>query len=502
MRRLLLEHLVVLVEQAARGVDHPDVVVAVGAAHRAGAALQAHEADVDVLVVLPGVDAGRERAQEVVPAGGDAVGEGRRERALDRVGVRRAQVVAERRRLRVGRVEDRAFGDHDLHRLDHPLVVRDVRVDHLQQRQNRRRRARRERAVHEAVGLRVGARVVEADPAVLDVDVDADRELRALVAAVVVDAALARVAAVRDLADLGLHHPPRRVEQRLLVRLEVVAAVLAEQLDEPALADRARADLGLHVVPHDVEADVGEDEVPHVLAELATLDHLDRGNAQRLLPHLGRVRVVAAGHRAADVRLVPLDGGPRGEPPLAEHRLEHRDVVVLVAEGEHVVVEEHVARGDVVAEFRPDVLAHRREREREDRQVLGLLEHPPVRVVETGDEVLRLAQDRRARRLLHRDAHLVGDRLERPRVHRQQDRVDLHGHGVSSGRHRAQAVATCGRDAITGAARSSRPLRKRTNEPCRSTMASQAPVSTIDVVTCSTIAGPSIRCPKRSRWPS
>ena len=426
VRGLLLEHLVVLVEQPSRRVDHPDVVVTVGAAHGAGAAFQAHEADVDVLVVLFRVDAGGQRAQQVVPAGGHAIGHHRRQRALDRVGIRRAQVVAEGRRLRVRRVEDRAFGDHDLDRLDHALVVRDVRIDHLQQRQDRRRRAGSERAVDEPVGLPVGARVVEPDLALADLDVHADREFRPLVAAVVVDVALARIAAIGNPGDLGFHHAPRRLEQRLLVRREVLEAVLAEQLEQAPLADRGGADLGLHVVAHDVEADVGEDQLPDILAQLALLDHLDRRDAQPFLPDFGRVRVVAAGDRAADVGLVPLDRGPGDEPALEEHRLVHRDVVVLVAEAEHVVVEDDVAGVDLVAEIALDVLAHRRQRERQDRQVLGLLQHAAFGVVEAGDEILGFAQDRRARRLLHRDAHLVGDRLERARVHRQQDRIDLH----------------------------------------------------------------------------
>ncbi len=267
----------------------------------------------------------------------------------------------------------------------------------------------------------------------------------------------------------------------------MVEPVFRQQLDEASLADRAGADLGLHVVLDDVEADVGEDQLPDVLAQLALLDHLDRRNPQRLLPHLGGVRVVAAGDGAADVGLVSLDGGPRDEPALEEHRLEHRDVVVLVAEAEHVVVEDHVARVDLVAVVRLDVLAHRGEREGEDRQVLGLLQHPAVGVVEPGDEILRLAQNRRARRLLHRDAHLVGDRLEGPGVDGQQNRVDLH------------VVTSCERAARTAAVRSSRPFRKSTNEPNVSTIASHDPVRTIAVVTSSTIAGPAMRWPKRSR---
>jgi hypothetical protein len=307
--------------------------------------------------------------------------------------------------------------------------------------------------------------VVEADLAVLDVDVDADRELRALVAAVVVDVALARVAPVRDLGDLGLHHPARGVEQRLLVRFVAVDAVLGQQLEHPPLADRARAHLGLHVVLDDVEPHVGEDQVPDVLAQLAAVDHLDRRDAQRLLPDLDRVRVVAAGDVAADVGLVALDCGPRDQFAVEEHRLEHRHVVVLVAQAEDVVVEDHVARMQVVAEVLLDVLADRRQREGEDRQVLGLLEHVAIAVVEAGHVVLGLAQDRRTGGLLHRDAHLVGDRAERARVDRQQDGVDFHGVGGAHVGVSVEVQAATGAGSATAAGpnadrqRSSRPLR-------------------------------------------
>src|SRR5579863_1648184 len=74
MRRLLLEHLVVLVEDAAGCVNHADMVVPIGPAHGTRAALQPHETDVDILFALVRVDAGGQRAQQIVPAGGDAVG--------------------------------------------------------------------------------------------------------------------------------------------------------------------------------------------------------------------------------------------------------------------------------------------------------------------------------------------------------------------------------------------------------------------------------------------
>ena len=295
-------------------------------------------------------------------------------------------MVAERRRLRIIGVEDRARGNDDFYRFEHPLVVRNIRIDHLQQGQNGRRRARREGAIDEAVALRIGFRIVELDALVFDGDGHAHLEFRALVTAVVIDRAFAGVGAVRDGRDLGFHHLARGLEQRALVILEILPTIFLEQLDDAALADVAGADLRFHVVLHDIETDVGEDQIPDVLSQFSLLVDFDRRDAERLLPNLDRVRIVAAGHRAADVGLVALDRGPGDQLVLEEHRLVYRDVVVLVPEGKHVVVEDDVAGMNIVAEVVADVLAHGRQRERQDRKILRLLEHPAFSVVQARDD--------------------------------------------------------------------------------------------------------------------
>src|SRR5690606_33113136 len=170
--------------------------------------------------------------------------------------------------------------------------------------------------------------------------------------------------------------------------------------------------------------------------------------------------------------------------------------------------EEEVARMQAVAELLLDVLAERRQRESEDRQVLGLLEHVAVAVVQAGHVVLGLAQDRRPGGLLHRDAHLVGDRAESARVDRQQDRIDFHGFGGAHFGISVEVQAATGAGSATAAGpnadrqRSSRPLRKIANEPSASTTQSYELLTKIAVVACSIIAGPAMRLPKRIRWPS
>ena len=66
--------------------------------------------------------------------------------------------------------------------------------------------------------------------------------------------------------------------------------------------------LGSGLYLDDVQADVSEDQVPDVLAELALLVDLHRRDAQRLLPHLDGVGVVAAGDGAACPRSSPSPG--------------------------------------------------------------------------------------------------------------------------------------------------------------------------------------------------
>ena len=148
------------------------------------------------------------------------------------------------------------------------------------------------------------------------------------------------------------------------------------------------------------------------------------------------VGVVAAGDRSPDIGLMALAGGPGDERPLGEDRPEHRDVVVLVAAREHVVVQDHVARMHIVAEKGDDLLAHRLEREGEHRDVLGLLQHVARLVIEPGDEVAGLVEDRRPGGAQERKPHLLGDRFETALDDRGKDRVDRGAHAPVSVRIR------------------------------------------------------------------
>ncbi len=119
-----------------------------------------------------------------------------------------------------------------------------------------------------------------------------------------------------------------------------------------------------------------------------------------------------------------LDGRPGHQLALPEDGLIGGHVVVLIAHGEDVVVEDDVALVDVVAEVLDDVLADRLQGEGQDGQILLLLEHVAGGVVEPGHEVTRLAEDGRPGGARHRDGHLLRDALQALLEDRDQDAVD------------------------------------------------------------------------------
>ena len=193
------------------------------------------------------------------------------------------------------------------------------------------------------------------------------------------------------------------------------------------LTDGAATDLRLDILLDDLQPDVGENQVPDIASELAALKNFYRGYAQRLLPDFTCLGVVATGHGAADIGLVTLAGGPGDQRLAIEDRLEDGDIVILVATAEHIVVQDDVAGVDVVTEKAHHVFAGRLQREGQHRYVLGLFQHPAFGIVQTGDKIARLIENRRARRAQQRQAHLLGDRLQTPLQHRDLDRIALHG---------------------------------------------------------------------------
>jgi hypothetical protein len=225
-------------------------------------------------------------------------------------------------------------------------------------------------------------------------------------------AALA-LGAVEDLAD-GLEHG--------------LEPVLVHQLEQPSLADarrphhRPQVALEVARVPH-----VGGHHLQHVVAQLAPVVQLERGDPDALLPDLGGARVVGAVGRAADVVLVGAVDRPEHRPVAHEDREQHREVGQVIVAVVGVVQEEQVARGDPPLEE----VGHRRHRPGQgahvDGHMLGLRGEPTLAVEYRGGEVAARVQDLRVGGAQHGLAHLLHDGLEAMLDHRDGDSVGAHG---------------------------------------------------------------------------
>src|SRR6202011_5485319 len=104
------------------------------------------------------------------------------------------------------------------------------------------------------------------------------------------------------------------VEQFVEVQLQCVEAVAIEQPGELALGDQAGGDLGRQVVlDHVRHAHVFGNDALERLVRSARVVQLEQRDAQAFSENLRRVGGVAAGHPAADVRLVPDRGRKAGQ---------------------------------------------------------------------------------------------------------------------------------------------------------------------------------------------
>ncbi len=424
-RILHLEHFGVLRQKAATAGDQTDVVVAVGAGGAATTTLQTVEQDVHERLACPAIEADGGDGEQRVPGGGDPLRQCRSQRIENRRRDLVGQMVAERAGGGEARVDDRSFGQIESQRSHDAGVLRNARILQAhQQRQGNRRDRRGGRCVHVARRLWRGAGEVEIDTVALDRDLDANVHGRARREAVVMGCRQAMIDAVRNVADLGAHLLFGGVVEVLQVGVEAVPAVTRDQLDQFPIADRAAAHGGLDVLLDDGEADVAENQIPDILALLALLMELHRRDAQRFLPDFRGAGVVGAGHRAADIGLVAVDGREADQPLAEKDRPDDLDIGRLVAAGERVVVDDHIARIQAALEVGDDVLDALRNGECEDRDVRRLFHHVAVRVVKAGDEIARLGQDGRPGGAQHDQPHFLGDRLQPPLDDGDQYRID------------------------------------------------------------------------------
>ncbi len=231
-----------------------------------------------------------------------------------------------------------------------PVVVRNIGVDGTQERNPGGGFHHPLRPVGPAVALGCAAGEVDVHVVVLDGDLRANLQV-GVPGAVRIDPGLAHVGAVGHGFDLLAGAPVRVVENRLDIALEVLGAVLLDELDHASLAVPDRAELRHQVaVEHVLVADVGEIHVDHVLTRLTLLVELDGGELKGLLPHVFRTRRHTRGLVRAAVELMALGDGPEEVLPLVEDRAGGDEVADVGVPAVGVVADDDVAVVDLALE--------------------------------------------------------------------------------------------------------------------------------------------------------
>ena len=143
-----------------------------------------------------------------------------------------------------------------------------------------------------------------------------------------------------------------------------VVSVLVDQLQEPGAPQPRRRDqrLGVAAVQRR-RARVGPDVLPQLLVSLAAILDPQRRVVVALGPHVDRVHHQPRGH-PADVCEVAVRARPRAQAAVVEDRDRHAQIRCVRRPQVRVVVEEHVALVDVVADDRDDPLQVPRNRAR------------------------------------------------------------------------------------------------------------------------------------------
>ena len=179
-----------------------------------------------------------------------------------------------------------------------------------------------------------------------DRDLDRDRQQRPPISAIV-EHVLEAVGAVGHGGDAGAHLALGVVQQRLAGREHRRGAVLRAQRLEALHAEpvrrHLRAQIGQALARH---LAVEQDQVQHVLLQLAGAVEPDRRDAQAFLVDVG---VAAIG----EIGVVRDIGRPGDERAVDEDRLGEHDVGQMrAAAGIGVVADEDVARPDVLGGWR------------------------------------------------------------------------------------------------------------------------------------------------------
>ena len=143
----------------------------------------------------------------------------------------------------------------------------------------------------------------------------------------------------------------------------------------------------------------------------AAIVELDRRQTQPLFPNRFGRRVVAGHTGAAEIRLVPFGHRPESEPFLVKHRARDGNVGKVAVTLVRIIRDDHVAGMKLlVLIFAADRLHRERDRAEQHGNIGSLGNQLRLGIEDRGNEVARLAEDRRARREQHDLPHLLGDR--------------------------------------------------------------------------------------------
>ena len=364
-------------------------------------------------------------AEEAVMPGRHPVAHGLRQRLDDGVDHHRHDDAPARHRRRKPRHHDAAFRDDYLERAKRAFVDG---IERAGQRLIGDAGAGERARVDSSPPLLGAARQVDHHRALLDRDLDPDRDRLALEHAVVVHGGLRLVDAVwklrHDIAALGLG----LVEDAVDGGQDGALAVFVEQLVHAARREAAGGHLRLHVAERGFrKADVVLEHAVERLVDLALAVDLELIELQALEPGIGHLRAGAeAGRGAADVDPVRPHHGEHQELALVEIGHVDDDVVEMLAGDRLMIGDDHVARLETVA---PVALhpVHDDDAEIGDemRDAADILrDQLALGVDERGAEVAHLVDHHVVGGALQVGRHLVGDRRQGVADDLEGDRVE------------------------------------------------------------------------------
>ena len=202
-----------------------------------------------------------------------------------------------------------------------------------------------------------------------------------------------------------------------------LGAVTGSEVGEAVLGALARGDHRLDVTTVvRRRAGVLQDVLKQRLLPDALVGQLDRAVDVAFRPVIDEVDG-KAGEGAADVEQMRRGTGEADQLAVVEDGHDDRDVGRVGRTEVRIVVQDDVARVDVVAQQRDHALDDLRHGAHEHRRGVRLGDVVALRVKQARAEVLGLADDRRVRHAVEHTRHLLGDGVERAADHAHQDRL-------------------------------------------------------------------------------